>query len=137
METATEVQLSELRLGNWVVYPTYEDEGVTDWGEKQLEEDDFVELIQRSDIFVKPIRLSPELLEKCGFKKWASGCFSKQIDEYICFQIEDDGRYGFWSDSVENECNFTVLSQDNRIHYLHQLQNLYHALTGQELEVNL
>lgn len=71
-----------------------------------------------------PIPLTEEILLKCGFdhdvdymmsKKGLTICFEKIGDALMCFL----------------EC------ANIEIKYLHQLQNLYFALTGEELEVNL
>lgn len=79
------------------------------------------------------IVLTPEIFEKCGFKK------SKYDESYLFLNndgsivIETDGSIAVGDDpskigwaSAAQVCSF-----------LHQLQNLYFALTGQELEVKL
>lgn len=79
-----------------------------------------------------PIPLTPEILEKAGFNSVTTN---------------KDGSYNFWG----KEIDASVDVEDGelfryRIHerirtksiqYVHQLQNLYQALTGQELEINL
>lgn len=138
------MKANELRIGNWVNdvkgggynVPGFQrvrkidEKGVNHWqdmgasGYAKFED-------------IEPIPLTPEILVKAGFKRWHDGTHRKQIDEYIVFHVEEDGCYGFWSDSKENEADFTLRSQDNHIEYLHQLQNLFFALTGQELEIEL
>lgn len=63
--------------------------------------------------FLNPISLTEEILLKCGFEK------TKEIDSW-----ELKG-FGFVDISTP-QCK-----------YLHQLQNLYFALTGEELTINL
>ena len=74
------------------------------------------------------IPLTEEILLKCGFK------YYKENNSY---QL-DFGFYCIWG-RLEKE--FTLYSNgdetETEIKYLHQLQNLYWCLTGQELEVNL
>lgn len=92
--------------------------------------------IRLSDI--SHIPLAPEILEKCGFEKnddagnWNSpehtiysikGMSVGIIDNYIGWynQSEDDFYSSFYP----------------KLTSLHQLQNLYFALTGKELEITL
>jgi hypothetical protein len=73
------------------------------------------------------IPLSPEVLEKCGFKQNRSLIDGKYWQIEGKLRIESKGDE-FWFKSEEGKAN---------LHYFHQLQNLYFALTGGELEVNL
>lgn len=74
----------------------------------------------------QPIELTEDIFLKCGFVyvkhfgfRMRKGCFIKDDLEY-------SGYYFRW--------NGQTLAG---IHYLHQLQNLYFALTQTELEINL
>ena len=75
-----------------------------------------------------PIPLTPEILEKCGFKKlnnaWVPIDYSATDYLKWSFTIWDnkDGTYRY------NSAEFIP-----ELKYLHQLQNLYYALTGEEL----
>ncbi len=76
--------------------------------------------IDDTDIF-EPIPLTEEILLKCGFEKVA-------------------GFYSSKDEILELTCDFIVWKPNTKkleIKYLHQLQNLYFALTGEELEINL
>ena len=75
------------------------------------------------------IPLTPEILEKCGFDYDASYEVPKvQKGNFILW----DGFDGSFS------ANFGGLTRlDVYVKYLHQLQNLYFAITCQELEVKL
>lgn len=93
-----------------------------------------------------PIPLNAEILEKCGFElsskdletyniKYTCECTIQDLEFYqsrdistIIIQWEN------YEDSTNN--NYRYISLYN-IKYLHQLQNLYYALTGKELIVNL
>lgn len=73
------------------------------------------------------IELTPEILEGFGTL------------EGRCFYIKNDGeavRFMMWDNHFGE---YYYDNGNNKIHvqYLHQLQNLYHALTGTELPVNI
>lgn len=81
-----------------------------------------------------PIKLTPELLEKCGFEFYHIGHNDFGLvggftgAKGIIINQYKDGIFGF---DYGEEGNVTELI------YLHQLQNLYFALTGEELTINL
>lgn len=81
-----------------------------------------------------PIPLTTEILEKCGFEKSSMwNCLTNRIDEYGLLNIYlDTLSYGLFDTQSGDEYR----SWDNRIEYLHQLQNLYFALTQTELTYN-
>lgn len=76
------------------------------------------------------IPLTPEILEKCGFEDIRG--------EYVIFNgiciYNDDERY-FFADEDTHEGNINYFG--NGFLYVHELQNLYFALTGEELNVSL
>ena len=123
----------ELRIGNWVNHKIVEKwERVDSIDYDQLLKSNGVEqyYINRFQLEdYEPIPLSPEILEKCGFNKktyGGAGLFYVNglvhISEYLNYLNCDP--YG----SVENSVS---------VQYLHQLQNLFYVLTGQELEIKL
>lgn len=75
--------------------------------------------------FLEPISLTEEILLKCEFEKnfiddvFEIGEFSIRVDELDCVFM--------WN-------GFCI---DINLKYLHQLQNLYFALTNEELIINL
>lgn len=75
---------------------------------------------------LKPIKLTEEILLKCGFVKDEFDNWENETRLGLYKPEEFDGYLSVWGESTVGECN-----------YLHQLQNLYYALTGQELEINL
>jgi len=79
---------------------------------------------------VSGIPLTEEILLKCGFvekKKW----FYKE-KFLLGYMTTDENLQAEWKfGGVEGTWNLLNLK------YLHQLQNLYFALTGEELEINL
>lgn len=115
----------ELRLGNWALYSDNNEEkepkpviiGVAD-----------LILIQNKvkDCEYAPIVLTPDILEKAGFTD----------NEYYW---EKDGiELGWSSRVVATKERFGIsVNGYSHIKHLHQLQNFIHALTGEELEINL
>ena len=72
---------------------------------------------------IHPIPLTPEILEKCGFVMHKTSQLWRKDNFYLHHYLVSDNEYCFkYSD-------FTSSS----IQYLHQLQNLYFALCGEEL----
>lgn len=133
------IKPNELRIGNWVQSPL----------------GDFmkVEIIGHADmpdyVFAKsetgfgqnkfnPIPLTPEILEACGFMdnktrevgksddiiEWGheNAEIRKEAGEYEYILSFDE--WGSRQDSVT-------------VKYLHQLQNIYFAINGEELKINL
>lgn len=106
--------------------------GFCEWGKTKNEKSDWNRSLCDK---LSPIPLTPEILEKCGFKK--NGTFDKQFNNgnQIEIDLSDEYKGEVWlggSDSCTNGMGFVANCQ-----YLHQLQNLYFALTGEELTVNL
>ena len=119
------IQANECRINNWVRYDNREfqihaiaeefpclntDEfgiGVVSW--KSLE----------------PIPLSPEILENCGFEKDRYG-FNHR-DEHLSFYY----KHGIANGTYEPAWKETLIGTP--IKYIHQLQNLYFSLCGEEL----
>ena len=75
---------------------------------------------------IQPISLTEETLLKSGFRKSKSGMY---LFDKFSFDLSD------FEFGVESDYYYLTISEN--IKYLHQLQNLYFALTGQELEINL
>jgi hypothetical protein len=116
----------ELRIGNWVLMdnePT----------RVESISDNAINLFSDWEFYFKPIPLTPEILDKAGFRKinyYEGNAFGLEISdshELVCNERM------FWlacDDSFYNE-------PLDHIKYLHQLQNLYFALTGEELNIQL
>jgi hypothetical protein len=118
VKTNVMIQANELRQDNWVLKlgtPSKFDFYV---------EDDRTYL----DEF-EPIPLTPEILEKCGFDK-GMGIDHKFQGLRLRLWKNND-----WILLNTNGCD--LYPRMPTIKYLHQLQNLYFALTGKELQVNI
>jgi len=124
------MEANEFRIGNWV-------EGVD--GICQITEilKRGINVINPDDIpphpydWIEPIPLIEEWLLKLGFmqsnnmKKFYNGNFDWMI-------FVNDNEFAFYR---HDEMNGDVIYLTT-IEYVHQLQNLYFALTGEELEMN-
>lgn len=90
-----------------------------------------------------PIPLTPEILEKCGFVK--EELFDKfEGREYIFYKrsllINGDQQYLLYSNDSDNIMEICVngsYAAAPKIKYIHQLQNLYFELKGEELDIKL
>ena len=81
---------------------------------------------------VKPIPLTEELLRKCGFQQRPirNDSYSLFLQEFCIYRNEDTCHF-----ELPNEYGGT--GSYIEIKYLHQLQNLYFSLTGEELTITL
>jgi len=83
---------------------------------------------------LKPIPLTEEILLKCGFQINGKYYRSKYIQDSIKLIYDFNQRILYFKYKGE----FSPMIQIPRaIESLHELQNLYHDLTGEELEVHL
>lgn len=136
------IDAKDLRIGNWVnreywnPHPT----------EPSIELDScFIYSIQSDRVSVRisdkkviaripreklqPIPLTPEILEKCGFEYIFPDEHRLEIGNFI-FSIDED-EFQISVKQLDSCLRWIHLSNPK---YLHQLQNLYYALTGEELQ---
>lgn len=116
---------NELRVGNWV-NNNEEDYQITSATIAQLE---------RGDSTAKPIPLTDEWLLRLGFKEYKDfGYKTKQFDLVPLQGFS----YNLNTKKVMIMQKGDIQSHwlENEINYVHQLQNLYFALTGEELTNN-
>lgn len=128
------IDAKELRIGNWIEIkpPPNCDSGIC-----------MVEVIKRSsaslhceseDYFIadvpyekiKPIELTPSILEQCGFEESTQTFFIW----YTYGLVERQFRLDY---SAESEYHWVQGHISVEIKYLHQLQNLYFSLFSEEL----
>jgi hypothetical protein len=76
---------------------------------------------------IEPIELTPKILERCGFRNFVR-------DEWIVTSGNTHTDFVFSSEGLQ--LRHSTPSRVG-IKYLHQLQNFFYAIAGQELEVNL
>lgn len=134
------MKASELRIGNFVNFKDRED---IDYCEvTALDAGGYIHLLRNfkdgdgddqpealEDI--TPIVLTEEWLIKFGFEAtevWGDYANEKLL---ICSDFKDDGRK--ISDSHEYYFSYGRKLRSRQIKHVHELQNLYHAITGSEL----
>ena len=89
---------------------------------------------------LNPIPLTKDWLVRFGFKHNIDKWF--QINYFTdCKELVEE--MGILINLISNRCAILDINTDeqsamtaNRIYYVHQLQNLYFALTGNELQIN-
>lgn len=128
---------NELRIGNWVNHETL---GLLEWEYTHF--DDYVKDLVEGCIIsdtIEPIPLTPEILEAAGFEKtyehqqgieWFKIPYSPNKFTTREFTLKRFiKRHG-------GEDDYVYL---NTAHpkYLHELQNIFQAMTGTELTINL
>ena len=111
------MKANELRIGNWIYSKTYS---------KEIQMKSFFGLcnVEASPDLFKPIPLTEEWLLKFGFErmKFFGTNINYLLKEPICISTSD--MVVEW-----NKPNFII----KQIKYIHEIQNLYFALTGKEL----
>jgi len=117
------IQANELRVGNWVSN-----------GEKYFTVDasSMCDILYGViDYIIEPIQLTHEILEKCGFN------FNESIRHWA-ITWGTNGVHFIKKDEHYTGFSFQLGSHHYKvIDNLHELQNLYFALTGEELTINL
>ena len=79
---------------------------------------------------LKPIPLTGEILLKCGFESpYISDAYSRYY-----YHEEITGLFEIIHGEVQYSIDSNIVCE---MGYLHQLQNLFYAITGKELEVKL
>jgi len=111
---------NELRVGNW--YSQFGNLHQVTWDTIKALGD-----APETQLWCKPIPLSPEILEKCGFYKFNNAWKlvsdkNKGYTTWIFTIWDNDGEYSY------NSAEFNPVLTS-----LHQLQNLYFSLCGEEL----
>ena len=111
------MKASELRIGNFV----YQEQTIDDL---EIVEAGLGTLVNA--LCLKPIPLTEEWLIKFGFE-YCDMRKEYRFDNYCCVTLWASGLIDF---TIENIEHFEV-----SVKYVHELQNLYFALTGEELTI--
>lgn len=121
------VKANELMIGNYVL----DVEPYNDFVKVQPHH--IARLVENTGHVYRPIPLTPEILEKCGFVFNEKGNLGLEFPARMAliFNKGNVGELDFAQDN--NRISFKF----GHIKYLHQLQNLYFALTGLELDFTL
>jgi hypothetical protein len=103
--------------------------------------DHFGMLARGEGALLFPVVLKPELLERCGFLENMDYALRPQAREFklvlpIMGQSQNE-LVGYVKSNGECFARATVNGAvvSNNVHQLHQLQNLFHALVGAELDL--
>jgi hypothetical protein len=132
------ITANELRIGSWIYIPqtkTNEQIGVIEENGRFTTKD--YKSSYSSIECLEPIPLTEEWLLKFGFMEFKGGISldneeftltytHKNTDKTILLEVTREDEWG------RHQYTCIVL---NHIKYVHQLQNLYFALTGKELEM--
>ena len=123
------MKAKELRIGNYALDPSEENDIVqlvAIYPDETMEWDGWNGF---TSLKMEPIPLDRKWLKKFGFKKEkknSNNYFSGNFE----FMIQDDiDSFHYFLHAEETGVKFWI----TEIQYVHQLQNLYFALTGQEL----
>jgi hypothetical protein len=130
------IQDKELRIGNW--YNQFgnfcQATGLTIYELSKSTE---------TQLWCKSIAITAEILEKCGFEKMPT-----EPQMYIKvtgkgwkgnYKIRFSKKQGVWlfKNAGGKFIRIDSINNPTPLFYLHQLQNLYFALTGEELNIKL
>jgi hypothetical protein len=120
------INIKELRIGNLV-----KADNAKIWNEDynnsivEVDIDILLDIFRDESLF-SPIPLTPELLKQCGFERHDLSNNSQQYYTYTKVAFTFNSLHGWW---------YYNRNLDIQPKYLHQLQNLFFALTGTELEI--
>ena len=112
----------ELQIGDWVLY--------TEFGKNEFHRVEIVEPTRVwlngcktyvPDEFIEPIPLTPEILEKNWFKKYAKKCFHLNIEEGVYVNIDFTAKEPFVSLHNKSYYSCPVCL------YVHQLQHAFRS----------
>jgi hypothetical protein len=127
------MKTNELRIGNWVNF--IPDNGNFIISDIKTFNENTINGLELEDC--QPIPLTKEWLYKFGFKNIDKGdndyitYTDSNHDYYLQLDVrKKDGKYSILDNSFDDLRDFSMID----ISYVHQLQNLYFALTGEELQ---
>jgi len=119
------IKANEFRIGNWAYSKTYA---------TNIQFKSFFGLCnaETNPELYNPIPLTAEILEKCGFEKCGLLNSKRQCIKWEndFFYIYCDGENFNW-EQVRDE--FGSMIEGVELKYLHQLQNLFFAITNEEI----
>jgi hypothetical protein len=135
------IQATELRIGNWIAEEAALSNSITYCQLNSISKDK-ISVVKNGNWIVNtrcyyclPIPLTPEILEKCGFVGKYKSCGYSYTKNIVTLTSQDEDDLG---NPVPNYVlHFYYNYQGAPLYYLHQLQNLYFVLTGEELNISL
>lgn len=127
---------AELRLGNWVNTIVSDKPSIVTFIKSQKVKDGYYQSIEldEQEIYIPQhicgIPLTADILERAGFDEWAEGNY----------RTRPSLNKGGWSKEFNYYLpyyNLSTYTGNVPLKYLHQLQNLYWCLCGEELTINM
>lgn|SRR5690349_4803511 len=86
--------------------------------------------------YYDPIPLTPEILEQCGFTLSDDNRRTYELEKGNCkIIVFIDGSITVTDESYLEVHGICIGGNEKTQNYLHQLQNLFFALTGEELKI--
>lgn len=136
------MKVNELRIGNQLFIPGLDRYVIVCGiykGYFRCEDSDGVLFDESVRIYYLPIPLTPSILEAAGFEKRRDGeyLYSIDLDKHISIVVNNNNIFPMLLQDAEFSGGELNVYSCNLINYLHQLQNLYFALTGTELEIDV
>ncbi|ALR29750.1 hypothetical protein ATE47_04090 [Chryseobacterium sp. IHB B 17019] len=124
------MEAKELRIGNYLKFLSKIEqvESVIDSDWIRLSKSDLVPINAAG---LKPLDITEEWLYKFKFKQ-------HEVTNFYFLEIINDWTRIYF-DPYHDICDLSISSHSavlNKISFVHQLQNLYFALTGEELTIN-
>jgi hypothetical protein len=123
---------NELRVGNYIYYGQSIRHITTIHDSPSRKCVGVDNMLTELDI-IQPISLTPEILEKAGFEKCGKESMKIGIKNNDYIEIDYVQNIAVITDYKDG----LLLAPYQQPLYLHQLQNLYFALTGEELPIEL
>jgi hypothetical protein len=130
------IAANELRIGNWVIL---NDNDFKDSGAYCIDSID-ISVAKEEPKRFSPIPITHDILEKAGFAilenagNWNNPEYTIYSSKVSYFKIGLlDGDFKYYVSTGDDFYSY----YSPKITYLHQLENLYFALTGTELTINL
>lgn len=128
---------TELRIGNWISsYVVYADDTViknVEISKKKVTADDIKFMADNFLATYQGIELTPEILEKCGFK-WET-----ENNTHLQLDFDKTSTMSFYYEGgVPTQLQLYNLGHFEHFfftppQFLHQLQNILYALSGEEI----
>lgn len=117
------IKTNQLRIGNLYI-PTDGSPGFA------IITADDIKAFSLGAIYGKPIPLTPEMLEQLGFQKKYDFLYKEVYGEVVMALFPVGKGFRLLDNSGNGKVGTTLID------YLHELQNLYITLTGEELNIN-
>ena len=125
------IAASSLRIGNWI------DNYHSPYDRGQVTAEHFSTVDSDGFISGDGIPLTADILERVGFNRDSEGWYLSADNKlYDPLELNGVGSYSQRNTTIfAFKHGSSILKRG--VKYVHQLQNLYHALTGEELTINL